>query len=297
VPAGAWSAGPVVSAAAMAAIWAFMFHLGTTLDARDYRAAWREPALMVKALFCTLVAVPLVAVALARAFELPRAAQIGVVLMAIAPGAPIALRRALRAGGDTRFAVSLQATLAAACIVSMPLSVAAFDEVFAGKAAVDPLQLAWQVVLSQALPLALGLAARRLAPAAMERAEPALDALAGALMALLIVLALLEVWRPVMQAGARVAAAAAVICACALAIGHALGGPRAATRRALAVACGARNVGFALIVATMNGGSAAMVAAMLAYLVVAAVVVTPYVAWQRRRQGRGAAAAQNTNLA
>ena len=297
MPNAAWSPALALSALAMAAIWAFMFHLGTTLDARDYRAAWREPALMGKALFCTLVAVPLVAVALARAFDLSRAAQVGVVVMAIAPGAPVALRRALRAGGDTRFAVSLQATLAAACVVTMPLSVAAFDEVFAGKAAVDPPHLAFQVLSSQGLPLALGLAARRVAPHAIARAEPALNALAGILMAALIVFALLDVWRPVLQAGARMAAAAAVICACAVAIGHALGGPRPATRRALAVACGARNLGLALIVATANGASGDVVAAMLAYLVIAAVVVTPYVAWQRRRDARGAAGVQNTNLA
>lgn len=293
----AWAAGPLLSAAAVAAIWAFMFHLGTTLDARDYRAAWREPALMGKALFCTLVAVPLIAVVLARAFELPRAAQVGVVVIAIAPGAPVALRRALRAGGDTRFAVSLQATLAAACIVTMPLSVAAFDEVFAGKAQVDPPRLALQVLLSQGLPLGIGLAARRVASHALARAEPALNALAGVLMALLIVVALFDVWRPVLQAGWRVAAAAAAISACALAIGHALGGPRPATRRALAVACGARNVGLALIVATTNGASGDVVAAMLAYVVIAAVVITPYVAWQRRRDARGAAGVQNTNLA
>lgn len=297
MPNAAWSPAPALSALAIAAIWSFMFHLGTTLDARDYRAAWREPALMARALFCTLVAVPLVAVALARAFDLSRAAQVGVVLMAIAPGAPFALRRALRAGGDTRFAVSLQATLAAACIVTMPLSVAALDEVFAGKAAVDPPQLALRVLLSQGLPLAMGLVARRVAPRATSRAEPAFNALAGVLMALLIVVALLDVWRPVLQAGARVAAAAAAICACALAIGHALGGPRSATRRALAVGCGARNVGLALIVATTNGATGDVVAAMLGYLVIAAVVITPYVAWQRRRDARGAAGVQNTNLA
>src|SRR4051812_44066391 len=103
MPPGGLVPAPLVSAVAMAAIFAFMFHLAATLDAREYRAAWREPALMAKALFCTLVAVPVVAVVVARAFELPRAAQIGLVLMAIAPGAPIALRRALRAGGDTGF--------------------------------------------------------------------------------------------------------------------------------------------------------------------------------------------------
>jgi len=287
---------PLLSGVAMAAIFAFMFHLGATVDAREYRAAWREPSLMAKALLCALVAVPLVAVIVARALDLPRAAQVGLVLMAISPGAPIALRRALRAGGDTGFAVALQVTLAAASIVSLPASVAAFDEVFAGEARVDPRELSMQVFVGQGMPLLLGLLARRAAPRALARAEPVLNSLAGILLAALLGLALVDVWRPVWQAGPRVAAAIAVIAACAAALGHALGGPRQGTRRALAVACGARNVGLAMAVAGVNGASEEIQAAIVAYLVVAALVLTPYVAWQRRHAGMRVLPAQNTNL-
>ena len=285
--------GRIVTAVAMVTVFALMLELGTLVEVRAFRAAWREPWLMAKAIFCAFVAVPLVALVVARAFGLSREAQIGIVLMAIAPGAPVALRRALRAGGDVGFAVSLQATFALLCIVTMPLSVAALDQVFAGEAGVDPRALALQVVAGQGAPLALGLAARRAAPATVERYAAWLDRTAGALMLVLVAMALTDVWRPVWQAGARAAVAIAVVVACAVAMGHALGGPRPAMRTVLGVACGARNVGLALLVATLNHASDAITATILAYLVFAAIVITPYVAWRRRR----ARVPQNTSLA
>lgn len=293
MPPDALIPGRIVTAVAMVTVFALMFELGTLVDARVFRATWREPRLMAKAIFCAFVAVPLVALVVVRAFGLPREAQVGILVMAIAPGAPVALRRALRAGGDVGFAVSLQATFALLCIVTMPLSVAAFDQVFAGEAGVDPRALALQVFLGQGAPLALGALARRVAPGVVERYALWLDRAAGALMLLLVAIALVDVWRPVWQAGARAAVAIVVLVACAVAMGHALGGPRPAMRTVLGVACGARNVGLALLVATLNHAPGAVTAAILAYLVFAALALTPYVAWQRRRSR----ATQNTSLA
>jgi hypothetical protein len=67
---------------------------------------------MVRGLFAVLIAVPALALALTRLLELPRLAAIGVVLMSISPGAPVALRRSLGAGGHRAFAPSLQISVA-----------------------------------------------------------------------------------------------------------------------------------------------------------------------------------------
>ena len=49
---------------------------------------------------------------IARALDLPRAVEIGIMLMAISPGAPVALRRSLDAGGHRSFAPALQIAVA-----------------------------------------------------------------------------------------------------------------------------------------------------------------------------------------
>ena len=94
--------------------------------------------MLLKGLFSVLVAVPALAWLVARTLDLPRPAEVGIVLMAISPGAPIALRRSLGAGGHRSFAPALQIAVVVLAVVSMPLWIAAFDEYYGGSATVAP---------------------------------------------------------------------------------------------------------------------------------------------------------------
>ena len=284
---------------AVATIFTLMFHLGITVAPGEYRSAWRTPGLMARGLFASLVAVPMIVLVVARAFDLPRPAEIGLVLMAISPGAPVALRRALDSGGDRAFGPALQVAVGVLATVSMPLSIAALDEVYAGSASVAPWHLARQVFVAQLLPLGLGMAVRhhfgpRLAPL-----EPLLERFAAGLLTLFVALVLVDVWQTVLGAGGRVLLAAAVASLLCLGTGHLLGGPTPATRTALAVSCAARNAGLAMLVAELNDAPSGTKATLLAYLFVSAVAVTPYVAWRRRsaHAARGGdASLQKTNF-
>ena len=277
--------GPILNAAlallAAAAVAAYMFRLGLALGPGEYAVAWRRPSLMLRGFFCSALAVPVVVIALARLLELPRAAQVGMVLMAACPGAPIALRRALGAGADASFTMALQVTLASATVLTMPLWVAALDQIYDLQAYVAPATLAWQVFVGQLLPLALGLAARGFARRGGPVVEKSVAAVAGALLAVFVALAFLDIWMPVWRSGARVALAIVLATAIALALGHALGGPEPRTRTALAVGSAARNAGLALGIATVNHAPEAVQATVLAYLLISAVAMTPYVLWRR----------------
>src|SRR6185369_16935938 len=104
-----------------------MFDLGLAIVPGEFRWVVRRPALLLKGLFSVLIAVPVIALVVTRALDLPRLAEVGIVLMAISPGAPVALRRALDAGGHRSFAPALQIAVAILAVVSMPLSIAALD--------------------------------------------------------------------------------------------------------------------------------------------------------------------------
>ena len=106
-------------------VFTVMFGIGLGVTPGELRKVWQSPAPMLRGVFSVLVAVPVLALAITRAFDLPRAAQIGIVLMAISPGAPVALRRSLAAGAHAAFAPSLQISVALLAAVSMPLSIAA----------------------------------------------------------------------------------------------------------------------------------------------------------------------------
>jgi predicted Na+-dependent transporter len=94
----------IISAFAVATVFVVMFSVGLDMNPRDFVRAWGRPALMLKALFAVLVAGPVMALVTARILQLPRAAEVGMMVMAIAPGAPVALRRSLAAGADRDFA-------------------------------------------------------------------------------------------------------------------------------------------------------------------------------------------------
>lgn len=273
----------VLSAAVVATVFVIMFDIGLAIVPGEFRWVWQRPGLMARALFAVLVAVPALAIAIARALDLPRAAEIGIVLMAISPGAPVALRRSLGAGAHRSFAPALQIVIAVLAVASMPLSIALLDEFYAGSASVAPWHLAKQVFTVQILPLGLGMLARRLF--GLERAQwlaPQLARIGTWLLVAVVLLILYEIWGQVVAAGLRVALAIVIVTLASLAVGDRLGGPDAATRTATAICSAARNGGLALLVATLNAAAPAIKATVLAYVVISAFTLIPYVIWRRR---------------
>ena len=72
----------------------------------------------------------------------------------------MALRRSLGAGSHHSVTTALQLLMATLAIVSMPLSVALFNPLYAGHATISPGEVARQVFIAQLLPLGPGLLAR-----------------------------------------------------------------------------------------------------------------------------------------
>lgn len=275
----------LLTVVAAAAVFTVMFTIGVGVVLREVGWVFAQPGLVTRALFSVLIAMPVATLAVVRMFDLPRLAEIGIVLMSISPGAPVALRRSLGVGGHRAFAPALQILVAILAVVSMPISIAALDELYAGDASISPAHLARQVLTAQLLPLGLGIAIRSRLPALADWLQPRIARAGSVLLLALVVLALIDVWQVVVEAGPRTAVAIALVTALALAIGHLLGGPDPRTRTAVAISSAARNPGLALLVAALNNAAPEVERTVLAYLVVSAITVVPYVAWRRRSGG------------
>src|SRR5436190_12842296 len=267
----------LLTVVAASTVFTVMFVLGLGIVLSEFRWVWGQPGLVGKGLFSVLIAVPALALIVTRAFDLGRAAQIGIVLMAISPGAPVALRRSLDAGGHRSFAPGLQILVALLAVVSMPLSIVALNEVYAGQASIAPGDLARQVFIAQLVPLGLGMSMRRWLPVHTAWLEPKLARLASILIVVLAILAIIDVWQVVVGAGLRIVLAIVAVTILALIAGHLMGGPDEATRTAVAISSAARNPGLALLVATLNHAPTEITATVLAYLVVSAFTIVPYV--------------------
>ena len=274
---------PVFALLATATVFAVMLAIGIAMDVRDLRWALSQPALVLRSLFSVIVIVPAVAVIVALWLDISREAQVGIALMAISPGAPVALRRSLDAGSHHSFAAVLQLLIATAAIVTMPVSVAILNMVHGTQGEVGVAIVAKQVLIAQLLPLCLGLAIHRAWPAFATRIEPTMRRLAAVMLASFAVVVLASIWRLVFAAGFTLSLGVVVITALGLGIGHFLGGPAKETRTAVAISSALRNPGLALLVATGNGAPPEVSATIFAYLIWAAVTVTAYLAFKRSR--------------
>src|SRR6187401_3587575 len=232
---------PVFSIIAVATVFTVMFAIGVAMDVRDLRWALSQPALLARSLFSVFVVVPVVAVLIAVSLGLSPEAQIGIALMAIAPGAPVALRRSLDAGGHQAFAPALQLLIATLAVVTMPLSVMLLNYVFDTHGEVSVGVVAQNVLMAQLIPLGLGLAVHRFAPAFAARVEPGIRRLGGTMLIAFLVVVLASIWKLVFGAGLLVAVGAIAISIVALVAGHMLGGPATETRTAVAISSALRN--------------------------------------------------------
>ncbi|HKC43875.1 MAG TPA: hypothetical protein VKC64_08595 [Burkholderiales bacterium] len=271
----------VVTVSAAITVFTVMFGLGLAISPADLHWIWRRPGPMLRGLVAVLVAVPVLALGITRFLELPRLAEIGIVLMAISPGAPVALHRSLAAGGHRAFASSLQIAAVTLAVLSMPLAIAVLNPLYAGHASVAPWDVARQVFVAQLAPLGLGFALRRTSAPLAERLEPRLKRIGAILLLATVLLVLLDVWETTVTAGLRVLTAIALTTGAALAVGHLLGGPEPAMRTAVAITSAARNTGLALLVAALNAAPPAINGTILAYLVVSVLAIAPYSAWRR----------------
>lgn len=272
----------LLSVVAMATVFTVMFSIGLGVSFGEFRWIWRRPGLMLKALFAVLVAVPAIAILVARVLDLHRLAEVGLVLMAVSPGAPVALRKSLKSGGHHAFAPGLQIAVAVLAVVSMPLSIAGLNEYYGGRAAIDPWPLAKQVCVAQLLPLGLGMLVRHFAASGAAWLEAKLSPVGTALLLALAVLAIVEMFPLVLLAGTKVGIAIVLVTVGALALGQLLGGPDPGTRTAVAITSAARNPGLALLVASLNNMPSPVYAVIVAYLLVSAFTVIPYMVWRRR---------------
>jgi BASS family bile acid:Na+ symporter len=261
-------------------VFAVMLSLGLMLGREQIAAALQRRVVLAALLFAVVVPVPALAVLLVELLGIKGAVAAGILLMAISPGAPVALRRAIEAGGPSAFAPALHLAIVMSAVATVPASLAILDAIYGKDFAITPLDVARQVFLAQLLPLGLGAALRAFRPAIAARIEPRLTRASNLmLLALALVLLALEDvgWTPFL--------AGAGLSACALLVGAAFAGTDARVRSAGAVAAAMRNPGLALLIASANKLPAAVIASVFAYALGLTLVITLFVVGRGRRRG------------
>ena len=270
---------------AVGTVFVVMFALGLMLGREQIAAALQRRVVLIAVVFAVVVPIPAIAVLIVKLFQPGPAISAGIILMAISPGAPVALRRALDAGGDRRFAPALHLAIVLLAVVTVPASVLILDWIFSAEFTVTPFDIGRQVFFAQLLPLALGAALRAWRPALAERVEPRAGRVGNLLLVALGVMALVDLPSILRAIGWIPTAAGFGMTIVALAVGAAFAGRDAEVRPAAAVAAAMRNPGLALLIATLNRAPAAVTEAIIGYAIGLAIAIVVYLQW-RKRVGR-----------
>jgi BASS family bile acid:Na+ symporter len=282
----------LVLLAVKTSIFLTVLALGLRATPGDATYLLRHPGLLARSLVAMFLTVPLFAVAVASAFDLAPAVRVALVALSLSPVPPVLPRAQLQAGGRASYTVGLLVAAAVVAIVFVPVALAVIGALFGVDARMGPVAVGRIVLATILVPLGLGLAVRRFAPALADRLTPIASLVGTVLLIAGALPVLFAAWRLIVSLiGNGTVLAFVAFAAFGLMVGHLLGEPDPDDRTVLALSCAKRHPGMAIAIATANFAEHQLVlGAVLLYTLVAAVVAAPYVTWRKRRRALPAAA-------
>jgi len=245
------------------ALAVIMFGLGLSLTADDFRRVRRHPRAVSLALLCQIAILPAVALGLVHAFGLRPDLAVGFMLLAAAPGGPMANLFSHLFKGDLALNITLTAINSVASLVTLPLITNfAIHHFMDGSGSIgvqlSKLGQAFAVVL---VPVAAGMFTRRRSPRFADRMDRPVRTTSSAFLGLVIVLAIVQERAHVADYIAAVGLISVLFAAISIAVGYAV--PRLAGVPApQSIACGyeigIHNSAMAMLIAVTVLGSTAM---------------------------------------
>jgi BASS family bile acid:Na+ symporter len=263
-----------------------VFGLGLTTRIDDLLDMVRRPSLLARSLLAMFVLMPLAAVLLARALDLPQVVEVALIALAISP-LPLLIPSTLSwLGGRASQAVALLAAIAVLSIVVAPVLAELLKLIFGRPLTVSSGKVAAVIAVTVLLPLFAGMLFRNVLPEVAERIELPISIAGNVVLRLAALVLLVMSWSAVWSLiGNGTIIAIAIFVLAGLAAGHLLGGPAPGGRTVLALATAFRHPGITLAVAAANLPDENFVAVILLYLVVSVIVGVPYAIWRRRVSG------------
>jgi BASS family bile acid:Na+ symporter len=249
------------------ALVTMMLSMGLRVSGKDLLASARPVSRLALGLVANYALVPAVTLGLLKLSLADPMVSVGFLILAASPGAPVRPPIAAIARGDVPWAVGMMLVLAG---LSAPLTPALLGVLLPWVAPATDLHVShpgivWILLITQPLPLALGLGCRRAAPGWARLADKPVDLLANGLLVALV--GAIVATQSAMLAAIRPRAwlGMGLLLMTSLGLGWSCGGPDLASRKALATTTATRNVAVGLVIAASDFSGTPAVAAVVAY--------------------------------
>jgi bile acid:Na+ symporter, BASS family len=257
----------VVKILTVTGLIAIMLSMGFKVRFEEVVASLRQPQLIFLGLLANFVLVPAVTIVLLYLFNPNPMVTVGFLILAVCPGSPLAPPIASVAKGNVAFATGLMVILAGLSALLSPFLLALLLAwlLSASELQIDYVVMVKTLLVSQLLPLGLGLAIHHWAPRFASRAAKPVGLVANLLLLTVVALSLArehESLRTVMLSGW---VGMALLLVASLSIGWLCGGSDLTTQKSLAVTTAIRSAAMTLVIASNNFANTGAVTAVVAY--------------------------------
>jgi BASS family bile acid:Na+ symporter len=244
----------------------------------------RRPTLALRAMLAMYVALP--AFVLLLVWLLPLREGVGAVLLgfSVSPVLPPWAKKGAAVGGHADYVIGLQLLSTGLSLLVVPLMIAIAYRLFGVATVLQPLAMELVLLVTVAIPLALGIGLARLYPGVAPRLGALADRLGGLLLLFGAVALLIAHGQKILAViGQGTVVVTVVVIAFGLLVGGLLGGPDPGNRRALASATVCRHPAIALLLASgaFPEREATVIGTVLLYLLASLVLPIPYERWRK----------------
>ena len=279
------SSASVILVVLQISVMLLVFGIGLSASRQDVAYLFRRPGQFLRSFLSMNILMPVLAVAMALAFELRPPVKIALVALAISPVPPLLPKRQAKAGAQGAYPIGLLFAMAVIALVFMPLAMEVLDMIFPASLHMPFLAVAKLVFLTVLVPLSAGVLLRSLAADFAGRITKPISLVATLMLAGGLLPVLIKSMPAVASlVGNGTIAVFAVFVVVGLIVGHFLGGPASEDRPVLALATASRHPAIAATIGLANFPEQKLVfPAILLYLVLNLFLCIPYMVWLRRR--------------
>ncbi|WP_309138832.1 bile acid:sodium symporter family protein [Haloterrigena gelatinilytica] len=257
----------IVETATTVFVLSTMLSMGLDLSITQLLAPFRKRRLVAKSLLVNVLAVPLAAYLFVHMLTIGRGYEIGIMLIAVAPGAPFGPKLAEISRSDIAFASGLVVVLGLASAATIPVSL-----LLLLPGSVDPLAIGQMVFGIQVLPLLIGVCLTSRYATLADRLYPPIQRLSNhSFGILLVLLSVVYFDRIVSLLGTGTLFVSVSVVGASLLLGYAFGGPMQDRREVLATTTAARNAAIALFIATTSFPDPDVLTVVLAFSFISVV--------------------------
>jgi bile acid:Na+ symporter, BASS family len=244
-----------------------MIAIGLGVMIRDVLAVARDWRLLLRAAAANYVLVPAVTVGLLLLFRSNPMPAAGFLILAACPGAPYGPPATAIARGNVTASVGLMVLLAGSSAVVAPVILRLLMPLVAGdvQTTVNAGKIIVTLLVTQLVPLCVGLALRHFYPETSAKLEKPAKRLSTVLNLALICLILIAQYRMLLEIQFRGLIGMLVLLVATLAIGWLLGSRDVEDRKTMMLTTALRNVGVGLVIANGAFAGTPALTAVLAY--------------------------------